>query len=254
MMIRGSKLILHKEDIMNNKHISEAFVLGALLCIGLALLGYLISGSIVRIKALDRTVTVKGLSEREVPVNIAIWPIKFNEADNDLNSLFSTIQRKNILIAEFLKKNGFKGEEISISAPAIIDRQAQGYVDPNKVKFRYSGSSTITIYTKNVDSVKNTMKNLVELGKQGIAISGQEYNSKTEFLFTKLNEIKPVMVEEATKNAREVAERFAKDSKSRLGKIKRAKQGQFSITDRDSNTPYIKKVRVVSTVEYYLSD
>ncbi len=176
-----------------------------------------------------------------------------------MNNLFSTIQRKNILIAEFLKKNGFKGEEISISAPAIIDRQAQGYVDPNKVKFRYSGSSTITIYTKNVDSVKNTMKNLVELGKQGIAISGQDYNAKTEFLFTKLNftklnEIKPVMVEEATKNAREVAERFAKDSKSRLGKIKRAKQGQFSIKDRDSNTPYIKKVRVVSTVEYYLSD
>ncbi len=111
MMIRGSKLILHKEDTMNNKHISEAFVLGALLCIGLALLGYLISGSIVRIKALDRTVTVKGLSERDVPANIAIWPIKFNEADNDLNNLFSTIQRKNILIAEFLKKNGFKGEE-----------------------------------------------------------------------------------------------------------------------------------------------
>ena len=98
------------------------------------------------------------------------------------------------------------------------------------------------------------MKNLVELGKQGIAISGQDYNAKTEFLFTKLNEIKPEMVEEATKNAREVAERFAKDSKSRLGKIKRAKQGQFSIKDRDRNTPYIKKVRIVSTVEYYLSD
>jgi len=239
---------------MNNRRMGEAFILGALLCIGLALLGYLISGSIIRIKALNRTVTVKGLSEREVPANIAIWPIKFSEAGNDLNDLFSSIQRNNSLIIQFLKNNGFKNPEISISAPAIMDRQAQGYADSNKIKFRYSGSSIITVYTGNVDSVRKTMKKLVELGKEGIAISGQDYNSKTEFLFTELNKIKPEMIEEATKNAREVAERFAKDSESKLGKIRHARQGQFSINNRDSNTPYIKKVRVVSTVEYYLSD
>lgn len=239
---------------MNNKRIIEAFILGALLCIGLALLGYLVSGSIIRFKTLNRTVMVKGLSEREVPANIAIWPIKFNEVSNDLNDLFSTIQRKNSLISEFLKNNGFENEEMSISAPAITDRQTQAYSDPNKIKFRYSGSSTITVYTDKVETVRETMKNLVELGKQGIAISGEEYDSKTEFLFTKLNEIKPEMIEEATKNAREVAEKFAKDSKSELGKIKSARQGQFSINNRDSNTPHIKKVRVVSTLEYYLSD
>ncbi len=239
---------------MSDKRITEAFVLGALLCVGMALLGYLLSRSIIQIKALDRTVTVKGLSEREVPANIAIWPIKFNEADNELNNLFSTLQRKNGLVVEFLRNNGFEPDEIALSAPAIMDRQAQGYVDANRIKFRYSGSSTITIYTKNVAAVKKTMKNLVELGKEGIAISGQDYNAKTEFLFTELNEIKPEMVEEATKNAREVAEKFAKDSKSTLGRIKRARQGQFSITDRDSNTAHIKKVRVVSTIEYYLSD
>ena len=239
---------------MKNSRMGEAFILGALLCIGLVLLGYLISGSIFRIKALNRTVTVKGLSEREVPANIAIWPIKFSEAGNDLNNLFSKIQRNNSLIIQFLKKNGFEDREISVSAPAIMDRQAQGYVDPNRIKFRYSGSSIITVYTGNVDSVRKTMKKLVELGKEGIAISGQDYNAKTEFLFTGLNKIKPEMVEEATKNAREVAERFAKDSDSKLGKIRKARQGQFSIRNRDSNTPYIKKVRVVSTVEYYLSD
>ena len=239
---------------MNNRRIGEAFILGAFLCIGLGLLGYLISGSIIRIKALNRTVTVKGLSEREVPANIAIWPIKFSEAGNDLNNLFSKIQRNNSLIIQFLKNNGFRDREISISAPAIMDRQARGYADPNKIKFRYSGSSIITVYTGNVDSVRKTMKKLVELGKEGIAISGQDYNSKTEFLFTELNKIKPEMIEEATKNAREVAERFAKDSESKLGKIRHARQGQFSINNRDSNTPYIKKVRVVSTVEYYLSD
>ena len=239
---------------MNNKRIAEAIILGAFLCLGLTVLGYLISSSVIGIKALDRTVTVKGLSEREVPANRAIWPIKFSEADNDLSHLYSVIQQKTELIIAFLKKNGFEENEISILAPAILDRQAQGYVDLDKVKFRYTASSTITVYTTKVDSIRETMKKLVELGKQGIAIGGQDYQTRTEYLFTELNRIKPEMIEAATKKAREVAEKFAKDSNSRLGKIKRARQGQFSITNRDSNTPYIKKVRVVSTLEYYLSD
>ena len=98
------------------------------------------------------------------------------------------------------------------------------------------------------------MNNLAELGKQGIALTGTGYQTTTEYLFTRLNEIKPSMVEEATMKAREVAEKFATDSNSRLGKIKSARQGQFSISNRDKNNPHIKKVRVVSTVEYYLSD
>lgn len=80
------------------------------------------------------------------------------------------------------------------------------------------------------------------------------YQNSTEYLFTRLNEIKPGMIEEATTKAREVARKFAKDSDSRLGKIKKASQGQFSINDRDKNNPHIKKIRVVSTIEYYLSD
>lgn len=239
---------------MNNKDTRASFVLGAFICMGLALLGFLIAGSITKIKALNRTVGVKGLSEREVPANIAIWPIKFREADNDLNNLFSTIQRNNAIIIEFLKRHGFKENEILTAAPAVMDRQAQEYAESDRSKYRYSGSSTISVYTENVALVRNTMQKLVELGKVGIAISGETYESKTQFIFTKLNEIKPGMIEEATKNAREVAEKFAQDSKSKLGKIKSASQGQFSIEDRDSNTPYIKKVRVVSTVEYYLTD
>ena len=85
-------------------------------------------------------------------------------------------------------------------------------------------------------------------------MTGDEYTSATEYLFTGLNEIKPEMVEEATRNAREVALKFARDSDSKLGKIRSARQGQFSISDRDKNTPHIKRVRVVSTIEYYLAD
>jgi len=239
---------------MDNNNVKPAFVLGIFISIGLAAVGYLIAGGVVKIKALERTIEVKGLSEREVPANIAIWPIKFNEADNDLNKLFTTIQRKNLIIVEFLKRYGFHDKEISTSAPAIFDRQAQEYEGSDKGRFRYSGTSTITVYTENVDSVRKTMGKLVELGKQGIAISGENYQSKTVFMFTKLNDIKPVMIEEATKNARAVAEKFAQDSKSKLGKIRSASQGQFSIEDRDSNTPFIKKIRVVSTLVYYLSD
>ena len=232
----------------------SAFILGACICIGLVALGYQLSESIVYVKSLERTIVVKGLSEREVRADIAIWPITFSEAGNDLAQLFSDIQQKNDQIFDFLTGQGFNKEEISVSAPGILDKQAQGYGGSEKLKFRYSGSSTITVYTGNVDHVRTAMRELVKLGKAGIAISGQNYQTQTEFLFTKLNEIKPQMIEEATKNARKVAEKFAKDSRSKLGKIKKATQGQFSISNRDSNTPYIKKVRVVSTIEYLLSD
>ena len=98
------------------------------------------------------------------------------------------------------------------------------------------------------------MNKLADLGKRGIVLTGMGYQTATEYLFTRLNEVKPSMVEEATMKAREVAEKFAIDSKSKLGKIKSARQGQFPISNRDKNNPHIKKVRVVSTVEYYLSD
>ncbi|HHP7234639.1 MAG TPA: SIMPL domain-containing protein [Desulfobacterales bacterium] len=239
---------------MNNRNIVGAFLLGALVCIGLIALGYQLAQGIIHIKSLDRTVTVKGLSEREVPANVAIWPITFQEAGNDLNQLFSTIQNNNERVVRFLENRGFKPEEISVSPPGILDKQAEGYAGTQQIKFRYSGNSTITVYSEKVDDVRKAMNELVELGKQGIAIARSNYQTQTEFLYTKLNEIKPEMIEEATKNAREVAEKFARDSNSRLGKIKTARQGQFSINHRDNNTPHIKNVRVVSTVEYYLSD
>ncbi|MDY6969388.1 MAG: SIMPL domain-containing protein [Spirochaetota bacterium] len=237
-----------------NKKYSDMIVSGAILSIGLIILGYLISSSIVRIKEMDRTVIVKGLSEREAPANIAIWPIKFSEAGSDLNKVISAVQLKNNHIIKFLKKNNFDENEITISAPSIIDRHVQEYFDSTKVKFRYSARSTITVYTDKVGKVIESMKKLVELGKRGIAISSQDYQRRTEFIFSNLNDIKPKMIEEATKNARQVALKFAKDSNSKLGKIKHARQGQFSIYNRDSNTPHIKKIRVVSTIEYYLSD
>ena len=110
------------------------------------------------------------------------------------------------------------------------------------------------MHPKVQQSQMNFIKAQSRLGKKGVVLAGNDFQNRTEYLFKRLNEIKPAMIEEATRNAREVAEKFAKDSNSRLGKIKQARQGQFSISDRDKNNPHIKKVRVVSTIEYYLAD
>ena len=136
----------------------------------------------------------------------------------------------------------------------ITDRSAQQYGGDNRAEFRYVASRMVTVYSENIEGVRAVMNELPELGKRGIVLTGGDYQSQTEYIFTRLNEVKPEMIEEATRNAREVAQKFAADSQSRLGKIRRASQGQFSISERDRNNPHIKQVRVVSTVEYYLSD
>lgn len=239
---------------MNESSSKSMVILGAFLFAGLVALGLLLGQGAVRVKSLERTVTVKGLSEREVPADLAIWPLAFREASNDLNSLFETIQRKNALIAEFLAGHGIAKEAITISPPAVNDRHAQAYGDTANIAYRYSGGSTVTVYTSDVEAVRKAMKDVISLGKKGVALSGEEYQNQTQFVFSGLAELKPAMIEEATRNARAVAEKFAADSESRLGKIRSASQGQFSIENRDSTTPHIKKVRVVSTVEYYLAD
>ena len=234
--------------------IAASFVLGAFLCAGLLGLGFLVTRGFVGFKALERSVTVKGLSEREVPADVAIWPIRFSVTSDDLVALYASVEQGNARVVDFLHARGFGDAEISTAAPSIVDRDAQGYARDQGPRYRYSATSTLTVYSTRVAEVRAAMNDLAQLGKQGLALAGQDYEARTQFLFTKLNELKPAMVEEATRNAREVASRFAKDSESTLGKIKSASQGQFSIADPDSNTPYVKKVRVVSTVEYYLSD
>jgi hypothetical protein len=236
---------------MGARRVIEALLLATGMVVGAWVLGQ----ALLQFKQADRSVEVKGLAEREVPADTAIWPIAFSEADNDLPRLYQALQEKNARIAAFLQASGFKPEEISVSAPSITDRQAQDYGNAQLAeRLRYSGKSTITVYTRQVERVRQAMARLGELGQQGIALSAGNYENRTSFLFTGLNTLKPAMIEEATKNARVAAEKFAKDSDSRLGKIRHANQGQFSIEDRDASTPHIKKVRVVSSVEYSLID
>lgn len=233
---------------------ASAFILGAFVFAGLASLGYLLAAAAIEFKQFDRSVTVKGLSEREFKADIVIWPIQFTAAGNDLESLYGSIEANTSKIRDFLGDSGISLEEITFASPAITDKSAQQYGGNAKPEFRYTAIQTVTVYSKNIKAVIGVMGSLSTLGKQGIVFSGGNYQSQTEYLFTRLNEVKPEMIEEATRKAREVATKFASDSDSQLGKIKKASQGQFSISARDKNNPHIKKIRVVSTVEYYLSD
>ena len=237
---------------METNHRFNSIFLGLCILLGLASVGFLLGQSLMKFKAYERTVTVKGLSEKELPADIALWPISFTTVSNDLAELYEMIEDDTDAVIAFLKENGIEDQEINVSTPDIGDKLAQGY-EKERVEFRYTATQTVTVYSSKVDKVRATMTRLVELGKKGILFS-MNYENRTEYLFTGLNQIKPEMIEEATTKAREVAEKFAKDSKSRLGKIKRASQGQFSIEDRDRNNPHIKTIRVVSTVEYFLSD
>ncbi|SHI15281.1 SIMPL domain-containing protein [Ferrimonas marina] len=230
------------------------WVLALGLVLGLGLLGYLLSSAALAVKQLERTVTVKGLSEREVPADVVIWPIQYSAASNDLNELYQTLERHNAAIERFLSQGGVAAEAISIAPPAIMDKSAQQYGGGEPAPFRFTAMQTVTVYSEQIEPVRALMARLSELGKQGLVILGNQYQGSTQYLFTGLNDLKPGMIEEATRQAREVALKFAADSDSQLGKIRRASQGQFSINDRDSSTPHIKKVRVVSTVEYYLTD
>lgn len=232
----------------------DTLILGVCIFLGLSTLGYLLGSSAIKFKEYERTVTVKGLSEREFGADIVIWPIQFTAAGNNLEELYGSIDRNTVNITEFLSRKGIEKEEISFATPSITDKSAQQYGNQAKAEFRYTAMQTVTVYSSNIDQVRKVMGELSELGKKGIVFTGGNYQAQTEYLFTRLNEIKPEMIEEATRKAREVAEKFASDSKSTLGKIRKASQGQFSINARDKNNPHIKKVRVVSTVEYYLSD
>lgn len=237
-----------------NKSQSNSFtVAAAVLAVGLLGLGLILKSAAIDVKNMERTVTVKGLAEIEVAADTVIWPLQFSDADNDLEKLVERIEQKNDAVIAFLKLHGFDDDEISRGAQSIVDKQAREYGGENQ-QFRYIARASVTVYSSQPDKVKNALAKVGQLAKQGIAIVQDSYDTRIEYLFTGLNDVKPAMVQEATEKAREVAIKFAKDSQSKLGKIKTARQGQFSISDRDSNTPQLKKVRVVTSVEYYLSD
>jgi hypothetical protein len=238
---------------MTNEHNTPGnLVLGSLVAAGLALGGYFIGDGLFKARATERYVTVKGLSEREVPADLAIWPIVYAVSANDLGTLQQRLDAGSSRITDFLSTD-FASGEISVSVPRITDYNTQNMAAGSRPPERYSAEASVTLRTRDIDAAKRAMQRSGELVKAGVALV-RSYEYQTSFLFTGLDQIKPEMIAEATGDARRAAEQFAEDSGSRVGSIRNAQQGYFSVEDRDRFSPDFKTVRVVTTVQYFLAD
>ena len=221
----------------------------ALIALGIVCMGWLMKAGIDNFANKDRKVTVKGLAEREVPADKVTWSIGTKVTGNDLPQLYESINSQTDKIKLFLQQNGLDEKEITVNPPTISDLEAREWGDNNK-NFRYIVSTNITVATSKVAEVNKAIFKQAELLKQGVAIE----NSNPQYEYASFQQMKPEMMAEAIKNAQKTAKQFAEASESQLGQIQTAGQGQFEIEDRDQNTPYIKKLRVVTTITYSLKD
>jgi hypothetical protein len=210
-------------------------------------LGLMLVCAVRTLKSFDDTVKVRGLCEKEVPADRVVWRIRYSEKDNSLADLRSTVQRNNNIIVSKLREAGFKDDEIKVGNASYDDRYTYAN-NVSQITFRYQVDQTVTVFTKNLELVRKLQQTLeTDLVNQNILA-----NSWADYQYLGLNDIKPAMIAESLENARAAADEFAKNSHSRIGKMRTASQGYFEVEDLDENTPQVKKVRVVTTVEYYL--
>lgn len=236
-----------------NISISTGVKQALILALGIIVLGGSVNSGLKSLAGKDRKVVVKGLAEKEVEADKVTWPIVSKEIGNDLPELYQTINNTTGTIRKFLLQNGLKADEISVNAPVVIDLNAERYGEIRN-PYRYNITSIITVTSSNVKLVRSIIARQGELLKKGVAIVDGGYENPVKYEFVAFRQMKPKMMQEAIENAEQTATQFAENSKSQIDKIMNADQGQFSIEDRDSNTPYIKKVRVVTTVTYSLKD
>lgn len=232
---------------------NKIIIASVIIALGIGLLGYFINNGLSTIANRGRVVTVKGLSEMVIPADKVTWPIVSKEVGDDLPELYNRINSKTQTIKDFLKDGGLKDEEININAPEVLDLNAERY-SGNDRNYRYNITSIITVTSNNVKLVRNIIARQGELLKKGVAIINGGYENPITYEYTAFKDEKSKMMAEAIENAEKTAKQFAENSHSKLNKIENANQGQFSIEDKDATTPYIKKVRVVTTITYSLKD
>ena len=224
-------------------------------CASIVIAGFFIGNMHKTGKMYDRFVQVKGLSEREVNADLAVWPINITLTANNLNALKVNVEKQNEAVYHFFIAQGFEKNELTKGSTNINDIRANLYNNNAfNSEFRYLAKSEFTVRTTDINRLQKALSESLELMSKGILLESKNTWRPIEYVFTGLNDLKPSMIEEATKNAREVAEKFARDSDSQVGEIRVARQGLFTINDRDQNTPQIKIVRVVSTIDFQLED
>ena len=229
---------------------NEQWIAPAVLAVGLVLASLVLGGAIRDFRLSDRFVEVKGFAEREVVADLAIWPINYQLIGNALDELRAAMDAADESVIAFLKLRGFTDAEISRTPPRITDQwvYASGAQRP---AHRYTAERGITLQTTRIEATRTALEEAADLVSQGVVLT-PGWGQAARFLFTGLDDIKPEMIAEATADARRAAAQFAADSDARVGAIRSARQGFFSISERDASVPEIKLVRVVTTIEYIL--
>ena len=248
---------------MEQKTLASAVVLGVLIGAGVAVGGYFVGHGFYMARAGEQYVTTKGLVERDVEADLAVWTISYTATGAEISEANDRIDQDQKLVATFAQSHGFTANEMEIQPTTVTDtfanRFENGAPDP---KERYTVKGGVRLRSGKVDQVRRASQDTGDLVKEGVVL-GENYPQAAQYFFTKLNDIRPAMLAEATRSARAVAEQFALDSHSRLGPIRRANQGVFQITGRDTTgdtapaddqSSIEKKVRLVSTVDYYLTN
>jgi len=243
---------------------NAAVILGCCLLIGLTAAGYFIGRGTLRFKSDVRTVTVKGLVEKEVKADEAVWSLSLRRASDDLKDVHGRISADRDIVLAFLQKQGFTDNEISRQPTRTVDKLAREYGQSQSTeRFRYVVTTAIVVRTANIDQVQKSLGSTEELLKAGVILDGEREGgaANPRYLVSRFNDLRPQLLAEATKNARTVAQQFANDSGTTVGKIHSANQGSIQIFGSDGNdesSPYsptstpMKKIRVVSTFEFEL--
>jgi uncharacterized protein len=251
-------------DTERSNLFAPAAVVGVCLLLGLVMGGWVLGSEIKDIKLADRYVTVKGLVERTVKADMAIWPVSFKETGNDLSQVFAKSQSDKELVLKFFAAQGVTPAEIAVGQIKVTDKLANEYGGNNNNGPRYIVEQTVTVQSGDVDKIAKAGEKTADLVQAGIVVGDNNGQGGIKYKFNGLNALKPDMITEATRNARASADRFAADSGSQVGSIKSASQGVFSISAADSistgeeggadsgDASIMKKVRVVATVDYYL--
>ena len=221
-----------------------------LLAIGVSVGGSFVGDGITNWNSGRRIIVVKGLSEREVPASVATWSIGYRATGDDLTAINRKLSDSTKTVLAFLKTAGFDEKDIAVQPPALRDVSMEPREkDTPPPPERYRAEQSVLLRTAQVDLIKPALASASTLMVNGVLLSG---GCQPNYVYNQLNEIKPTMIQEATKNARIAAEQFARDSQTNLGKLRSASQGWFQVEDRDAATPERKLVRVVVDVDYEL--
>jgi hypothetical protein len=244
--------------------ITASAILGICVLVGLGSGGYFIGKGAERFRSNSRTVTVKGLVEREVKSDQAIWRLGLRRASNDIRDAQAKISSDRDAVVAFLQKQGFKDDEIAREPIRTVDKLAREFAQPQGGdRLRYIVTTSLVVKTSNVDLVSSALGATDELLKSGILLDGDREGgvANPRYVVSKFNELRPQLLADATKNARATAQQFAADAGTRIGKIRSANQGMIQIFGDDGNdesgpfsptSTLVKRIRVVSTFEFDL--